>query len=140
ALLDDVLLGEMGASLRQLGGLRFLGIRKANDHQFGVGIILQTQSDVIANSFAGIVKARRACLVVSAIACFGGLRRRRRLLHIDIGRSIVGAAATVAHRALHGVAASSEARGIKLRLRTVASHLPGGGGVAVSQRIAIGIA
>src|SRR5258706_105180 len=140
ALLDDVLLGEIGASLRQLGGLGFLLVRETYDDQLGVGIILQTQSDVVTHALAGIVKARRACLVVSAIACFGGLRRRRRLLHINAGRSIGSAAAAVAHRALHGIAAGSKSGRVKLPLWTIAGHLAASRGIAVSQRIAVRIA
>src|SRR5258708_39559021 len=92
ALLDDVLLGQIGAGLRQLGGLRFFTIGVANDHQLCARIVLQAQSHVIANALAGIVEPRRACFVVAAIAGLGRLRRRRWLLPGNAGGSFGGTA------------------------------------------------
>src|SRR4029077_3944147 len=103
ALLDNVLLGQIGAGLRQLRGLGFLGIRVADDYQLGRGIVLQTQSDVIAHALAGIVKPRCASLVVAAIAGLGCLWWRWRLLHVNRGIRIRGSTLAVADRALHGV-------------------------------------
>src|SRR5438045_5270906 len=60
-LLNDVFLGEIGACLSQFRGFGFTSIGKANDHQFGIRVVLQTESDVIAHALASIVKARCAC-------------------------------------------------------------------------------
>src|SRR6516225_7941333 len=140
ALFDHVLLGEVGAGLREFRGLGFLGIGIADDHQFGARIVGQTQGNVVAHALAGVVKPRGAGLVVAAIAGLRGLRRRRRLLHVHGGVRIGRAASAVAHRALHGVASGREPGRIKRGLGTIAGHLTTGRGVAVGQRIAIGIA
>src|SRR5258706_136650 len=82
ALFDNVFLGEVGASLRKLGSLGFFGVRKADDDQLRGWIVLQTESDVVTHTLAGVVEARSAFLVVTAIAGLGGLWRRWRLLHV----------------------------------------------------------
>src|SRR6266567_4590473 len=84
-LLDDVLLGEIGASLRKLRGLRFLAVREANDNELGIGIVFQAQSNVIAHALASIVKAGCASFVITAVAGLCRLRRWRWLLHVDVG-------------------------------------------------------
>src|SRR5277367_6621336 len=140
ALFAEILLGEFGAFGGELGVLGFLWIRKAHDYDLGIGIVLEAQGHVVADALAEVIEARRAGLGVTAIADLGGLWRRRRLLHVHVGRSIGVATPAIADRALHGVASWLQTGGIKLHMRSAADDLATGGGVAVAQRIAIGIA
>src|SRR5580765_1974249 len=109
ALLDNVLLSEIGAGLSELGRLRFLTVGVAHDNQLSVRIVLQAESHVVADALASIVKARCTDFVVAAIAGLGCLRRRRRLLDVNGGRTVGGAALAVAYRAFYGVTAGCEA-------------------------------
>src|ERR1700693_5959421 len=73
ALLDNVLLGEVSASLRQLGGLGLFAVCITDNDELCSRIILQAQSYVIAHALASIVKARGARFVVAAVAGLGRL-------------------------------------------------------------------
>ena len=125
--------------MREFSGFRLTRIGKADDHELGIGIVLQAQRHVVTDALAQVVKARNSGFHVAAIADLGGLRRWRGLLNVDSGRSVRGASTAVADGALHGVIAGLRAGGVKLYLCAAAGDLATAGGVAVSQRIVVGI-
>src|SRR6202790_2339402 len=134
ALLAEVAFRQIRARRRQLGSLGLLGIGEAYDDQLGIRFVLQTQRNVVSHALAQIVKARGARLGVAAFAHLGRLRRRGRLLHIDIRRAVPLVAAFVGDTAFDGVAAGLQARGVKLRLRAVPADLAARSRIVVRQR------
>src|SRR6516225_3735197 len=140
SLLAEVLPRKICAGLRQFRGLRFLRIREANDHQLGIGFILQAQCHVIEDALAFVVHALGTGRPVTAFSNLRRLWRRGWLLHVHIRGGAGAAALTVVGRARDGVAARGQAGGVKLRRWSGAGDLTGRSGVAVSNRVAIRIA
>src|ERR1700676_3992818 len=133
ALFLDELLGEFGARGGELVRLGLLGVGITDDDELGAGVVFEAQGHVVADALASIVKAGSGGLGVAAIADLGGLRRRRRLLHVDAGGGIRFVAASVDDGAVDLVAARRNARGIELHLGAAAGHLPAGCRITVGQ-------
>src|SRR5271154_1469004 len=119
ALLTQVGLGQVRAALRQLRGLRLLRIGVANDDHFGGGVVLQAQGHVVSDALAEVVEARNARLGVAALADLGSLRRRWRLLYVNVPLCIGLITAGVGFRAIYLVAARLQTRRVIRRGRTV---------------------
>ena len=133
ALLAQVRFGQIRALLCELASLGFLGIGVADDDDLRVRFVLQSQRYVVTHALAEIVEPCHARLGVTAFTDLGGLRRRRRLLHVDISRGISLVAARVGHCAINLITAGLQAGGVKGCRRAGSAYLPAGRAIAVGQ-------